>query len=282
MESSSNFAILLVLMAAVLHAFWNAVIKGASDRLLTMGLINLGHFLPSLIMVYIYLPPAREAWPFLIASTLIHFFYYGFLLLSYRFGDLSQVYPIARGVAPVMVALGAQVFVGEVLPAAAWGGILLVSFGIGTLFLDRTNGKIPAPAIAAAILTGVTIASYSIVDGMGVRVSNSPLGYIGWLFLLESIAGFGFLFHRRKILASVTLKRYAIGLTGGLISGLAYGLAIYAKNLTTLGTVSAIRESSVVIAALIGIIWFSERPWQSRLIAALIVACGVILLATAG
>ncbi len=222
-----------------------------------------------------------KSWPFLLASTLIHFFYYGFLILSYRFGDLSQVYPIARGVAPIMVALGAQFFAGEVLPPVAWAGILLVSFGIGTLLLNRRNGKIPASAIAAAILTGVTIASYSVVDGLGVRASHSPLGYIAWLFLLESIAGFAMLAYRRDILPSVSLKRYAIGLFGGMISGLAYGLAIYAKSLTTLGTVSAIRESSVIIAALIGVIWFGERPWQSRLVAALIVACGVILLATA-
>ena len=282
MESSTNLAIVLVLAAAFLHAFWNAVIKGSSDRVLTMGLINMGHLLPSLVVVYLYLPPAREAWPFLFASTIIHFFYYGFLLLSYRFGDLSQVYPIARGVAPVMVALGAQIFVGEVLPLVAWAGILLVSFGIGTLFLGRRNGAVSGSAIIAAVLTGMTIASYSVVDGIGVRLSDSPLGYIGWLFLLESIAGFALLFYRRKILFSVSLKRYAIGLAGGLISGLAYGLAIYAKNLTTLGTVSAIRKSSVIIAALIGVIWFGERPWRLRLIAAVIVACGVILLATAG
>ncbi len=279
MEDPTTFAIMLVLAAALLHALWNAMIKGSSDRVLAMGLINLGHFLPSLIVVFLYLPPAREAWPFLAASTGIHFFYYGFLLLAYRFGDLSHVYPIARGVAPVMVAFGAQLFAGEFLPPVAWAGILLVSFGIGTLFLDRRNGKIPPNAVIAAVLTGITIAAYSIADGMGVRASGSPLGYIGWLFVLESIAGFGFLFYRRKILSDVSLKRYAIGLSGGLISGLAYGLAIYAKNLTTLGTVSAIRESSVIIAALIGVFWFGERPWQLRLIAAVIVACGVILLA---
>jgi drug/metabolite transporter (DMT)-like permease len=280
LDEPSSFAITLVLAAAVLHAFWNAVVKGSSDRILTMGLINLGHLLPALIVVWIYLPPAKEAWPFLIASTLIHFFYYGFLLLSYRFGDLSQVYPIARGIAPIMVAFSAQVFANEVLSLTAWTGIMLVSFGIGTLFLDRANGKVPPKAVMAAIATGTTIAAYSVVDGLGVRVSGSPLGYIGWLFVLESIAAFGILFHRRKVLLTTSLKRYAIGLAGGMISGLAYGLAIYAKSLTTLGTVSAIRESSVIIAALIGVIWFGERPWQIRLIAAFIVAAGVILLAS--
>ncbi|MGI9402018.1 MAG: EamA family transporter [Rhizobiaceae bacterium] len=281
MEPPTTFAIMLVLSAAFLHAFWNAIVKGSSDRILTMGLINLGHFLPALVVVYLYLPPAPEAWPFLLASTIIHFMYYGCLLWSYRFGDLSQVYPIARGSAPVLVALGAQVFAGEVLPPVAWMGIFLVSFGISTLFLEQINKKMRPTTLIAAVLTGVTIASYSIVDGMGVRVSQSPLGYIGWLFLLESIAGFGFFFYRRKILSTVSLKRYLIGLAAGMISGLAYGLAIYAKSLTTLGTVSAIRESSVIIAAFIGVVWFGERPWQLRLIAATIVAAGVALLATA-
>ncbi len=281
MGPPTTFAIVLVLSAAFLHAFWNAIIKGSSDRVLTMGLINLGHLLPSIIIVLLYLPPAQQAWPFLAASTIIHFMYYGCLLWSYRFGDLSQVYPIARGSAPVLVALGAQVFAGEVLPPVAWMGILLVSFGIGTLFLEHINRKMRLTTLVAAILTGVTIASYSIVDGMGVRLSQSPLGYIGWLFLLESIAGFVFIFMRRKILSTVSLKQYSIGLAGGMISGLAYGLAIYAKSLTTLGTVSAIRESSVIIAAFIGVVWFGERPWQLRVIAAIIVASGVALLATA-
>ncbi|MEM7462771.1 MAG: EamA family transporter [Pseudomonadota bacterium] len=281
MGPPTTFAILLVLSAAFLHAFWNAIIKGSSDRVLTMGLINLGHLLPSIVIVLLYMPPAQQAWPFLVASTIIHFMYYGCLLWSYRFGDLSQVYPIARGSAPVLVALGAQVFAGEILPPIAWVGILLVSFGIGTLFLEHISRKMRLTTLIAAILTGVTIASYSIVDGMGVRVSQSPLGYIGWLFLLESIAGFVFIFMRRNILPTVSLKQYSIGLAGGMISGLAYGLAIYAKSLTTLGTVSAIRESSVIIAAFIGVVWFGERPWKLRVIAAIIVASGVALLATA-
>lgn len=246
-----------------------------------MGLINLGHSVPALVIVFLYLPPAQQAWPFLVASTFIHFLYYGFLLWSYRFGDLSQVYPIARGSAPVLVALGAQFFAGEILPPLAWAGILLVSLGISTLFLEHIDRKMRLTTLVAAILTGFTIASYSIVDGMGVRLSQSPLGYIGWLFVLESAAGVGFVFYRRKILSTVSLKRYSIGLAGGVISGLAYGLAIYAKSLTTLGTVSAIRESSVIIAAFIGVVWFGERPWQLRMIAAAIVACGVALLATA-
>ena len=281
MDQPSEFAVALVLCAAFLHALWNALIKGADDRALMLGLVNAGHGLVGIVMVLMFLPPAREAWPFIAASTFIHFFYYTFLLLAYRKGDLSQVYPIARGVAPVMVALGAQIFAGEVLPPVAWTGILLVSFGIGALFLDRRNGRINRSAVAAALLTGLTIASYSVVDGMGVRVSESPLGYIGWLFVLEAFSTAVLLGWRRRQLRVTRPRTYLAGLAGGIISALAYGLAIYAKNLTTLGTVSAIRESSVIIAALIGVIWFGERPWQLRIVSAVIVAAGVVLLATA-
>ena len=275
----SLFALSLILTAAVLHSAWNAVIKGSADRALMMGLINMGHGALGLILIMMYLPPVAAAWPFIIGSTFIHFFYYAFLLRAYRTGDLSQVYPIARGIAPVLVAIGAQIFADEFLPPVAWAGILLVSFGISILFFGRRNGNANPQAVLAAILTGFAIASYSVVDGLGVRASQSPLGYIGWLFLLECIPGAWFIFYRRRVLSAVRSRTVLIGFAGGLVSAVAYGLAIYAKSLTSLGTVSAIRESSVIIAALIGVIWFKERPWQLRLLAASVVAGGVILLA---
>lgn len=275
----SLFALSLILAAAVLHAAWNAMIKGSVDRALMMGLINFGHGAIGIVLIGLHLPPVAAAWPYIIGSTFIHLFYYAFLLRAYRTGDLSQVYPIARGVAPVMVAVGAQIFAGEVLPPVAWAGILLVSFGISILFFGRRHGYTNPQAVGAAVLTGFAIASYSVVDGLGVRASQSPLGYIGWLFLLECIPGAWFMFYRRRVLHSVRPRTVLIGFAGGLVSALAYGLAIYAKSLTSLGTVSAIRESSVIIAALIGVIWFGERPWKLRLLAAIIVAGGVILLA---
>lgn len=278
----SLFALGLILGAAVLHATWNAIIKGSADRGLAMGLLNLGHAALGLVLVLLYMPPAAEAWPYIIASTFIHFFYYAFLLWAYRHGDLSQVYPIARGIAPVLVALGAQIFADEYLPPVAWGGILLVSFGISILFFGRRDRAANPQAISAALLTGIAIASYSIVDGLGVRASQSPFGYIGWLFLLECIPGVFFIVYRRKNWSGVQSRILTIGICGGLLSAVAYGLAIYAKSLTSLGTVSAIRESSVIIAALIGVIWFKERPWKLRMVAAIIVASGVTLLAVGG
>lgn len=275
----SLLALSLILSAAVLHATWNAIIKGSANRGLAMGLLNLGHAALGLVLVLLYAPPAAEAWPFIIASTFIHFFYYGFLLWAYRHGDLSHVYPIARGIAPVLVALGAQVFADEILPPVAWAGILLVSFGISTLFFGRKDKAANPQAVSAAILTGIAIASYSVVDGLGVRASQSPLGYIGWLFVLECIPGVFFIAYRRNNWIGIKTRILTIGIGGGLLSAVAYGLAIYAKSLTSLGTVSAIRESSVIIAALIGVIWFKERPWKLRMLAAIIVAGGVVLLA---
>jgi len=281
MGAPSFFAVFLVLAAAFLHAFWNALIKRSDDRALSMGLVNLGHGLLGIIMALVFLPPAVASWPFIAASTVIHFFYYGFLLLSYRHGDLSEVYPIARGSAPVLVALGGLIFANEALALFAWMGIALVSGGIFLLFLARSR-KTPSPvALYSAIVTGFTIAAYSIVDGLGVRISENPFGYIGWLFVLESISAFFLFYWRRGALSSMGRKFFATGVLGGVLSATAYGLAIYAASLTTLAAVSAIRESSVIIAALIGVVWFGERPWRIRMVAAMIVAAGVMLLATA-
>jgi len=279
MTEFSTFAFLLVLAAAVLHATWNAIVKGAGDQTLSLGLVSLPHVFIGGAMAYFFLPPLAESWPFIIASTVIHFFYYAFLLRSYRFGDLSQVYPISRGIAPVLITVGALVFTGELLPLLGWFAIFLVSIGV-CLPAILNRGKASHPkAIIAALATGVFIASYSIVDGIGVRTSGSPLGYIGWLFILE-IFVVVFIFHRRRSqLRTTSAKIWIIGLIGGSASAAAYGLALYAKSIAPLGAVSAVRESSVVMAALIGIVFLGERPWKIRIMSAVIVACGVIVLA---
>ncbi len=282
MADQFSFAITLVLIAAFLHALWNALIKGAADRAVMMGLLNVGHGILGAAMVIAFLPPAIESWRFLLASTLIHYFYYGFLLRAYHYGDLSQVYPIARGIAPILVALGGQVFAGEILPLIAWAGIFLISGGISIIYFSRQKQDVDNRAIISALIVGFTIAAYSVVDGLGVRIAVNPLGYIGWLFVLEFASGVGLLVWRRKHLHLITLKTGVMGLAGGIISAIAYGLAIYAKSLTSLGLVSAVRESSVIIAALIGVLYFGERPWKPRILAAAIVACGVILIASTG
>lgn len=277
----SLFVIAIVLGAAFLHALWNAMVKRSKDRFLTLGLVNLGQFILGLVMVAMFMAPSEASWLFLIASTLIHFFYYGFLLLSYQHGDLSHVYPIARGSAPVLVSLGAYIFIGETLPFFSILGITVVCSGIGLLFLGNNHNSINKTALYAALGTGFIIATYTVVDGAGVRVSQSPFGYIGWLFILEGLSSIYFLSVKRHSLTKVGARYLLTGLAGGLISAIAYALAIYAMSMTQLANVSAIRESSVIMAALIGVVWLGERPWKMRIVAATIVACGVIIISMA-
>jgi drug/metabolite transporter (DMT)-like permease len=158
MSGPSLFVIALVLAAALLHATWNAIVKGSADRLLALAMVNLGHILVGVALVALYAPPAREAWGFIAASTVIHFFYYGFLLMAYRLGDFSQVYPIARGVAPVLVALGAWIVAGEVLPAQAWAAILIISAAIAAQAFGRRRVDLQTGAVVAALLTGLACA----------------------------------------------------------------------------------------------------------------------------
>ena len=278
----SNTALVMVLVAAVLHASWNAIVKGAGDRAVAMAAVAGAHVVVGGIALFFVAPPAAASWPFIAASAIIHYAYYAFLFLSYRFGDLSHVYPIARGIAPMLVALGALVFAGEMLVPKAWGGVIAVSLGIGLLALRR-NGALAAErsAVMAALATGLMIASYSVVDGMGIRLSDAPPGYIAWIFFLEFPITLGILAYRGRTLAALPWRSVAIAFSGGLLSVLAYGLVLFAKTIAPLAAVSAVRESSVIIAALIGVVLFRERPWGRRVLAALVVAAGVILLATA-
>lgn len=265
----------------MLHALWNALVKANADRLAIMGLISAGHVAFGVVLAAGAPVPAVESWAFIAGSTVIHFGYYFLLYHSYRLGDLSHVYPIARGMAPVLVALGAQVFAGESLPPLAWLGILITSGGIFLLSGNIFSGKTPPLAVLSAMATGVMIASYSLVDGLGVRVSGTERGYIGWLFIAEVIVGFIMFARLGKGVKTISRKTVIIGLFGGLISAIAYGLVIYAKSFSPLAMVSTLRETSVVFAALIGIIWLGERPWKRRIFASAIVVAGVILMTIA-
>jgi drug/metabolite transporter (DMT)-like permease len=270
--------IAIVLGAAFLHALWNAVVKGAGDKTIVLGLIALGHVVPGIVVVILVPPPGWAVWPYVVASTVIHWGYYYFLNVAYRLGDLSIMYPIARGLAPVMITLGAQVWIGETVPPLAWAGILTVSGGIMVLTRGVFSGALPKAGLMAALAVAVMVASYSLVDGVGVRLSNNALAYVGWLFVFEIIVA-AFIFSTRfERLRAVSPRVIALGFLGGVISGTGYGLVLYAKTLAPLGLVSALRETSVIFAAMIGVLWFGEGPRGNRLIAAGIVAVGIIVI----
>ncbi|GMQ90507.1 MAG: DMT family transporter [Gammaproteobacteria bacterium] len=269
----------LVLLAALLHALWNALVKAGLDSLLILASVALATTVTGALMIPFFPPPAPASWLYILLSSVLHYGYYLFLLQAYRFGDLSHVYPMARGIAPLLVAGGAALFAHEFLSATATAGVALASIGITSLaFAGGPPWKSDARPLLFALGTSVFIAAYSVVDGVGVRLSNSPFGYMAWLFLLEFPFPAVALYRcRRRIVAFVrTQWKSAVG--AGVTSVGAYALVIYAVNFAPMASVSALRESSVIIAALIGTLLLGEPSGWRRVGAAVMVVAGVALL----
>ena len=216
----------------------------------------------------------------LLASMLIHTLYYVTLSMSYRSGDLSQVYPLFRGLAPVLVVLGAALLAGEYLSFGAMLGIGLVSAGlISITFAGGVVGKIPAPALGWGLATSVLIAAYTVADGMGVRVAGNPFSYIIWLFLLEPIPiGIWLLARDRAGWFGYMRAKPVKICAGALAAATAYAMVIYAMGVAPMAMVSSLRETSVIFAALIGTLLFYEPFGRQRVIAAILVCAGVVLI----
>jgi len=275
-------AIFLVLCAAFLHALWNAAVKGAPDKVVMLGLVSAGHAIPAAFLLPFFGLPVAQAFPFVVASTLIHWLYYWFLGSSYKYVDFSIAYPIARGISPVLVALGAMIWAHEYLALWTWLGILCISIGIGILIFTQPFNRAGVIGFAFAIATGLMIAAYSIVDGIGIRNSENPIGYILCLFVAEILVTLFVVSTRWQRVVALPQRYIWIGLAGGIISGLAYGLVLYVKFTSPLGVVSALRECSVIFAAMIGVYWFGEGAKFHRLVASVVVASGILVLILVG
>ncbi|WP_209503369.1 MULTISPECIES: DMT family transporter [unclassified Ruegeria] len=275
------FVTLIILSAALLHAVWNAIVKTAADRTTMLGLVALGQVLPAAVMVLVLPLPNTQSFVYILLSTVVHFGYYFMLSKAYQHGDLSVVYPIARGIVPALVSLWAMALVGEILPWQAWGGIALIAVGIQLSSWAALRSGVGRSALGFALGTGFCISIYSVVDGIGVRLSGNTLSYWAWgAFLHLFIAGFVGV-RKRATLKDLPARIWMTGLLGGLVSMTAYGLVLYAKNFAPLGAVSALRETSVIFAALIGFIFLKEGNWMRRLGAAVLMAIGVALIGTA-
>jgi drug/metabolite transporter (DMT)-like permease len=275
----STFALAIVLAAAVLHASWNALVKASKDRSLILAAVAGMHAATGAVLITIGPPPDPSSWIAIVLSTLIHYGYYALLFHAYRLGDLSQVYPISRGLSPTLVAFGTFAISGENLTIPGWIGLVSVSVGIGLLALQRGAVHADRRAVGVAVLLGACIGAYSVTDGLGVRASQSPIGYMGWLFLLEAPVVLAVLLPRVVRRHRIDWPVFSLGMVGGAFSVAAYGVVLYAQTIAPIAAVSAVRESSVIIAALIGVVFFRERPWLGRVLAAVVVAAGVTMLA---
>ena len=273
-----------VLFAAVTHASWNAIAHQITDKLVGFTLIAGGGMLIGLAMVPFVAFPAAAAWPFLIGSALIHVAYYVLLMRSFRLGDFGQAYPIARGTAPLVVTLLAALFAHEVPDGWAAAGIAVSCAGLTGVALWGLRGSRPNwAAIGAALATGLTIAGYTVVDGLGVRASGSSLGYIAWLMAVEGVAIPAFAVYRWRGQLVPTLRPFAaLGLLGAALSVLAYGLVLWAQTKAELAPIAALRESSIIVGAAIGAVFFKERFGAPRIAAAGLLVVGIGLMLHAG
>ncbi len=271
---------LVVLAAAALHATWNALAHAIKDKLVGFALISLGYTGCSAVLVCFVPFPDPAAWPFLLTSLVLQVAYMRLLIAAYRLGDFGQMYPIARGTSPLLVALAAATLLGEPLTFGAMLGLPLICLGlVGLALADGIPGRRQLPALAAALGTGAMIAGYTVVDGTGVRHSGTVLGYIAWSFLCQGLP-IPLIARRLRGRALLGELRPALwtGLAGGVLSMTAYGLVLWAQDHGNLAAVAALRETSIVIGALIGAVVFHERLGRRRMAASATVLAGIAVL----
>ncbi len=271
---------LAVLGAALLHAAWNAMVKSSSDKLLDTAMVVAGGTAVALPFLPFVPIPAPASWPYLAASVVIHIGYYFALVGTYRAGDLSHGYPLMRGVAPLLVAGFGAVVLGELPDAWMWAGIVLISAGVsGISFVSGRSWRHNGRATAWALANAAIIATYTLVDGAGVRLAGGAGGYALWMFFLD---GFPFCLYvactRRAEFARYARRFWGRGLVAGAFSIGAYGIALWAMTRAPIAAVASLRETSVIFAALLGT-WLLREPFGARRLAgALAVAAGVIAL----
>ena len=278
-----GFVFAAVLVAAACHAGWNAAIKRTLDPLATTTLISVGAALVSLVALPFVGLPDSDAWPWVIASVFIHLVYFAALIESYRAGDMGQVYPIARGSAPLMTAIMTTIFINERLGVLGWVGVVLLAAGVLLLSLrgGRDLQKLDSRAIGFALFTAVTICAYSVVDGIGARVSGLGKAntYTVALFvgMGPGMVAYALVRSGRGVLSTMA-GYWLTGLAGGTLQLGSYGIAIWAMTLAPIAIVAALRETSVLFGALIAVVFLREPLRANRIVAALLIVGGLVLI----
>lgn len=268
----------VVLLAALLHAAWNAMLGAGEDRALDTVLVATGGSLVAAAVLPFLPLPDRASWPSLLASVAIHTAYFAALIGAYRAGDFSPAYALMRGTAPVLAALGGWL-AGERLVAAQWLGVVLVGGGVAAMGTLARRGAAGWRATAWALGNAVVIAAYTVVDGRGVRLSGHAPSYTLWVFFLDVLPLVAWtLATRGREAARYAAVRWRRGLVGGALMVTAYGLVLWSMTRAPVAAVAALRETSVVFAALIGARLLKEPFGGARLAAAAVVAAGAALL----
>ncbi len=276
--------VLAVLFGALLHASWNALIKAGADKALDTALV---HFMGALVALPLMLwfgLPARAAWPYIGASLVIHIGYYVALVGAYRHGELGLTYPIMRGFAPLLVTMGSGAVIGEAPSAAAWAGTLGITVGVTLVGLAHPGEALHhRKALGFAFANAVIIAAYTFVDGLGVRASGDALRYVFTLFVLDGVAYPLIVWLRRGPRGRVLIKAYArrrwgVAALGGAASIGSYAIALWAMTRAPVASVAALRETSVLFAAVLATVLLGERFGWQRAVGTMVVVGGVMAL----
>lgn len=270
----------LILLAALCHATWNAIVKAGSNTFLTTVLVTASAAVLAALLLPFFPLPHQDSWPYILSSTTIQILYFGMVAKIYRVADMGLTYPLMRGTAPLIVAVLGSLVLHETLQLNAWLGIITISAGILSMLLaaPKTGRK----GIGLALLNAILIAGYTLLDGHGIRLSGSPVAYILWSFVLSGLIFFMFALKMQfRQLGKYFRHNWHLGLIGGIGSFFSYGLALWAMTLAPVAIVAALRETSILFATLIAIFVLKERINAIRMISSCIILIGALILRTA-
>ena len=274
MTLSVNFIFILILVSALCHAVWSAIIKSSKNPLSLMGIT-------SVLEVTIFLPltftvpfPTLEVWYFLIATVIIHVFYRLNVIYSYRYGDLSYIYPISRGSSCLFVAIISILFLSSDISVAGFVGILIVCIGLFLISYSK-NLSFNFRGFALAISTAILITAYTLVDGVGVRLSENGFSYIYWLFTLNGIPLLIIGLISRDGLRKKETYTFRSGIAAGVFATSSYAIVVWSMQFIEIAYVSSIREISIVFAAIIGMLFLFEKNAKSRIIPSILIVSGI-------
>ncbi|HAA38759.1 EamA family transporter [Pseudomonas marginalis] len=267
----------IIMLGAALHATWNAVVKGGDNKLLTTCMIaSIASLIAATVIPFLELP-AKESWPFIGASVILQVVYFVLVASTYRIADMSQTYPIMRGTAPLLVATAGVGLLSESLSSFAWLGIAIICIGILSMAAAPSIGQ--RKGMLLALVNAAVIASYTLIDGVGVRKSGAPAAYTLWIFLLTGLALAVWAFAvRRREFCRYLARHWRPGVIGGFGTVVSYGLALWAMTAAPIATVSALRETSILFGVVISALVLKEQLTRRRIMAACIIAGGAMVL----
>lgn len=271
---------LLIILASILHASWNAMVKKFDDKILSVSAIIYGHIPVSIIVIFFLPLPTLESLPYIILSSFLHQGYQWYLISAYKFGDLTKAYPIARGTGPIITTLISIFFLGVLISGFKIIAILLISFGIISLGILDKNSISNQKALLYSLVTGFFIGLYSLIDGYGARISLSPLSFLSWSFILNAIL-FSMLLkikNHQNVLGKVLKEAKHIFWLGGTLSYVVYAIVIWGFTKAPIPLVAALRETSIIFSIVIGIIFLKEKISFYKVLSIIFIFAGVISL----